>query len=242
MRYRLGDLTAFRLLFRLGAGRSAVDRLLSSPRFAGVLLLLVLVTLGVTLNLYPNFDARAEQFSGTYPDIVATGAAFPLSLIGLAATALLLGLFVIALRRAPGARDNAAVMAVSVSLGTSAGGLLAAAVLAVPVSLWAARVSNGSLTLSEGAERSQGLASASQTLILLFGLGGLALGLTILGFVAWRVGWTPAVVFWGTVALVAVTLVGGLALNLFWIGLGLPAILWTLMIGGSLIARREYPV
>lgn len=158
-----------------------MDRLLGSARAAGIVLLLIPVTLGVGLNLFPNYDARPEYFGSSYSSISDAGAALPISLVLLVTTALLLVFLVLGLRRAPQAKDGGGMVLVSVGLGGSAGGLLMATLLAVPVWVWAGQVNNGSLTVAEGADASQGLASTSRTLILLPGLGGLAVGLTVLG-------------------------------------------------------------
>lgn len=72
----------------------------------------------------------------------------------------------------------------------SALGFAVASVLSVPVWIWAGQVESGALAVSEGASKSETLASLSQTLILMLGLGGLVIGLTILGVVSYRRGWT----------------------------------------------------
>jgi hypothetical protein len=102
------------------------------------------------------------------------------------------------------------------------------------------QVNAGTLTITEGINKSQGLASTSQTIILLFGLGGLVIGLTVLGVLGWRFGWTPPVVFWATIVVAGLVLVVGFAMTLFWLALGLPPLLWSLMIGGSLTIRGSY--
>ena len=217
-----------------------MGRMLDSPRIAGVALLLVPVTLGVGLNWFPNYDARPEFFAGTYNNILDAGKAFPVSLILLLATSLLLGFLVVALRNTPQSDGSGGMVLVSVGLGGSAVGILGAVLLSIPVLIWAGQVNAGTLTIAEGINKSQGLASTSQTLILLFGLGGLVIGLTALGVLCWRFGWTPPIVFWATIVAAALVLVAGFAMTLFWLALGLPPLLWTLMIGGSLTIRGSY--
>lgn len=218
-----------------------MNRLFGSARVAGVIVLAVPALLGVGLRLFPNYDARSEYFASSYSKIVAADVAFPVSLVVLAATALLLGVLVLALRRVPQSVESASGLVVARgSLGVAAMGLLASAALSIPVWLWSRQVRSGELSFSEGADKSQPWATASQTLILLVGLGSLLVAFSALGIVAYRAGWTPPVVFWTTMSVVAAGIVGGFALSLFWIALGLPPILWTLMIGGSLVIKGRY--
>ncbi len=218
-----------------------VSRLLASARTAGALLLVVPVVVGVALNLFPNYDARAEYFAPSYSHIADAGAAYPVSLALLLAVAVLLILLALALRQAPEAKTSDGMSVVTAGLAASAGGFGIAAALGIPVWLWARQATNGALTMSEAASKSQTLASASQTLILLFGLGGLVVGLTALGVVAYRFGWTPPAVFWTAITFAVVAVVAGLALTLFWFALGIPPVIWTLMIGVSLLTLDSYP-
>lgn len=221
--------------------KSQHEGMLRSAQTAGIILLALPIVVGAALNLFPNYDARPEHFAASYPNIIDTGSAFPVSLVLLLLAAALLVVLVVALRGAPSAPERGGMLGVSAGLGASAAGFAGAAVLSIPVWLWAGQVQSGGIELFEGAARSQGLASTSQTLILLLGLGGLVVGLTILGVLSYRLGWTPASVFWVTIVLAASAIAGGFALTLFWVGLGIPPLLWTLMIGGSLAARRSYP-
>ncbi len=214
--------------------------LLGSARTAGIILLVLPIVVGVALNLFPNYDARPEYFASSYSHILDAGNAYPASLGLLLVVAALLAGLVLVLRRSPAAGHGGGMLAVFAGLGMSAGGFASAAVLSIPVWLWADRVNSGALTFSEGAAKSESLASVSQTLILLLGLGGLVIGLTTLGVLSYRLGWTPASVFWVTIVVAAVVVVGGFALTLFWIALGVPPLLWTLMIGGSLVAKGSY--
>lgn len=216
-----------------------MDRLLSSARIAGVIVLIIPLLLGVGLRLFPNYDARPEYFASSYSKIIAVDVAFPLSLVVLATTALLLTVLILTLRRAPQRIESASVVAVAM-LAVSALGLLASAVLSVPVWFWSRQVRSGSLNFSDGADKSQPWATTSQTLILILGLGGLFVAFSALGLLAYRSGWTPPLVFWITISLVAAAVIGGFTLTLFWIALGLPPLLWTLMIGGSLVIKGTY--
>jgi hypothetical protein len=217
-----------------------MDRLLDSARAAGVALLLIPVVLGLGLNLFPNYDARPEFFSGSYNNLLDVGSAFPVSLVLLMVVSLLLGFVLVALRRAPQSEASSGMVLVSAALGGSSLAFLVASLLSIPVWIWAGQVNAGTLTIAEGSRRSQGLASTSQTIILLFGLGGVVIGLTVLGVLCWRFGWTPAVIFWATIVTAGFIVVGGFAITLFWVALGLPPLLWTLMIGGSLAIRGSY--
>lgn len=217
-----------------------MNQILESARFVGLALLLAPVVLGFGLNLFPNYDARAEFFAASYSNLPDAGSSFPVSLILLAAAALLVGLVVLGIRRAPATKGGGGINLVAVALGGASLGILLAVVLSIPVAVWASQVNSGSLSVSEGADMSLGLASTAQTLLLLVGLGGLAVGLTVLGVLSWRQGWTRPVVFWATSITAGLALVGGFAATLFWVALGVPALLWTAMIGGSLAIKGEY--
>ena len=215
--------------------------LLDSARTAGTLLLLIPVSTVIALIYFPGYDARPEYFAPYYSNIVEAGNGYLVSLMLLLGVAVLLLVLVLALRRAPGAKDSGGMLVVTAGLTASAIGFGLAALLGIPVWLWGRQVTDGSLTMSEAASKSEAWASASQTLILLVGLGGLGLALTVLGFVAYRSGWTPPVVFWTTIVVVAGVVIVGFAMTLFWFALGIPPILWTLMIGLSLLVLGTYP-
>ena len=105
-------------------------------RPAGTLLLVVPLVVGVALNLFPNYDARAEYFDPSYPNIVDAGAAYPISLMLLLAVALLLMVLALALRRAPQAKTSSGMAVVTAGLAASAGGFGIAAALGIPVWIW----------------------------------------------------------------------------------------------------------
>ena len=75
--------------------------------------------------------------------------------------------------------------------------------------MWARRVADGSETLAAMAARSQSLGSISQNVLLMFGLGGLLIAMSVLGVAAVGRGWAPKLVLWGI--MVAVTLLIGVA-------------------------------
>lgn len=214
---------------------------LGSAQSAGSILLVLPIVVGAALNLFPNYDARPRYFASSYSQILEAGNAYPVSLGLLLVAAGLLTVLVIALQRGPAGGTGGSTFSVSAGLGMSALGFAVASVLSVPVWIWAGQVESGALAVSEGASKSETLASLSQTLILMLGLGGLVIGLTILGVVSYRRGWTPASVFWVTVVVAMTVVVGGFALAIFWVALGVPP-LWTLMIGGSLVLRGSYPI
>lgn len=214
---------------------------LGSPHTAGTLLLLVPVATGAALSMFPNYDARPEYFAGWYPNIVNAGNSYAVSLTLLLAVAVLLVLLALALRRAPAPGHSGAMLVVVGGVTVSAIGFGVAALLGIPVWVWAGDVTDGALTMAEGAARSETWASTSQTSILLFGLGGLAVALTVLGVLAYRLGWTPPIVFWIALSVVVGIVVLGVVLTLFWVMLGTPPIIWTMMIGVSLLTRSTYP-
>lgn len=215
--------------------------LLDSTRTAGTLLLLIPVIAGFALNLFPSYDARPEYFAPFYSNIVDAGGGYLASLVLLLGVAALLLVLALALRRAPGAKDSGGMVVVTAGLTASAVGFGVAALLGVPVWIWARQVADGALTVSEAVSKSASWASTSQTLILLVGLGGLGVALTVLGFIAYRSGWIRPVVFWATIPVVGGVVIVGLAVTLFWFALGIPPILWTLMIGVSLLVLGTYP-
>jgi hypothetical protein len=61
-----------------------MDRLLSSARTAGVIVLTIPLLLGVGLRSFPNYDARPEYFASSYSNIIAADVAFSASLVVLA--------------------------------------------------------------------------------------------------------------------------------------------------------------
>jgi hypothetical protein len=195
----------------------------------------------IALSFFPSYDARPEYFAPFYSNIVEAGSGYLVSLVLLFGVATLLLVLVLALRRAPEAKASGGMVVVTAGLTASAMGFDLAALLGIPVWFWSRQVTNGALTMSEAASKSEAWASASQTLVLLVGLGGLGVALTVLGFLAYRFGWTLPVVFWATITVVAGVVIVGFAVTLFWFALGIPPILWTLMIGVSLVVLGTYP-
>ena len=211
-----------------------------SPSPTGALLLLLPPVTAGALNLLPNYDARSAQFLASYPQIVEAGNNYLVSLGLLFVVAAILLLVAKGLRRAPQTRENGAGLLAIGGLVSSSVGFALAALAGLPVWRWAHQVAEGRLTVAEGASRSETLAPLSQTLILLVGLGGMLVALTALGVVAYRCGWTPPAVFWIIISIAAGAVVVGFALTFFWLALGIPPILWTMMIGGSLLVRDGY--
>lgn len=213
-----------------------MTRLLDSVRFVGLALVAVPVVLGLVLFLFPNYDARPDFFVASYASIPGAGGAFPLSLAVLVLASLLVAAVVLGLRRIV-ASDSGGLNVVLLALGASSVGLLVAALLSIPVAIWGSQVNNGSLSVSDAAGMSQGLASTAQTLILLVGLGGMLVGMTVLGVLSRTRRWVRPVVFWATVLAAGAVLVGGFTAGLFWLAIGGPVVLWTAMIGGSLAVK-----
>jgi hypothetical protein len=82
-------------------------------------------------------------------------------------------------------RETASGVSVVVGgLWVSAIGFAIAGLAGLPVWMWAGRVADGSETLGSMASRSEGLASLSQTVLLMIGLGGLLVAMSVLGVVA----------------------------------------------------------
>ena len=74
----------------------------------------------------------------------------------LAATAVLLGVLVLALRRAPHSVENVGGLVVAAGgFGVAATGILASAALPIPVWLWSRQVRSGDLSFSGSADKSQ---------------------------------------------------------------------------------------
>lgn len=205
------------------------------------ILLLVPVATGIALGFFPSYDARPEYFAPSYRNIVQAGGAYLVSLVLLFGVAILLLVLLWPSVVPPEAKAGGGLVVVTAGLTASAMGFGLAALLGIPVSFWSRQVTNGALTMSEAASKSEVWALASQTLILLVGLGGLGVALTVLGFLAYRFGWTLPVVFWATITVVAGVVIVGFAVTLFWFALGIPPILWTLMIGVSLLVLGTYP-
>jgi len=215
---------------------------LDLARTAGAILLLIPVVTGIALSFFPSYDARPEYFAPSYSNIVEAGSTYLVSLLLFLAVAALLLLLALTLRRAPSGKTSGGMVVVTAGLTASAMGFGLASLLGIPVWFWSRQVTDGVLTMSEAASKAETWASASQTLILLVGLGGLGLALTVLGVVAYRSGWTTPVVFWTTIVVVVGVVIVGFAMTLFWFALGIPPILWTLMIGLSLVVLGTYPV
>lgn len=76
-------------------------------------------------------------------------------------------------------------------LGVSSLGSMVAGSTGIPVYNWARSVASGTAPLQELATRSQSLAALSQTSILLVGLGGFPVAMSVLGVTAVVRGGTP---------------------------------------------------
>lgn len=215
-----------------------MSRLLGSNRLVGLLLVAVPVLLGLVLFLFPNYDARPDYFASSYSSIPDAGVAFPLSLAVMVIVSLVIGVLILGLRRTISS-DSGGMSFVVLALGASGVGLLVAALLSIPVALWASQVNNGSLGASDAAGMSQTFATTAQTLVLLVGLGGMLVGMTVLGVLCRRRGLVNPVVFWATIVAAVAVLVGGFTAGLFWLAIGGPVVLWTAMVGSSLAIKNS---
>jgi hypothetical protein len=114
--------------------------------------------------------------------------------------------------------------------------------LVLPVRRWAGQVADGSETLSSMASRSEGLASLSQTVLLMIGFGGLLVAMSVLGVVAVVSGWTPKLVLIATVIVAAGVVTVGVITSgpVFRLSLGVLPLLWALAFGLVLMVRGSF--
>ena len=121
-------------------------------------------------------------------------------------------------------------------------GFTTAALTGLPVWNWARQVADGSESLAAMASRSEILASISQTTLLLFGLGGLLVAMSVLGVVAILRDWAPRLAFLATVAVTTVLIVAGVLTSgpVFWLALGTLPMVWAFVFGLVLIKRGRF--
>ena len=204
-------------------------------RLTGLSLLGALAALVGGLSKYPSFDARSQYFPFSIPSLIETQSEFAIALAFLALAGILLVLAGIASIFAfshSGSRN----LIPGIILTASGGGFLLSAALGQPAHriLAAAKV----LSAADGrahAATAHPWASASQSALLMIGLGFLALGLLALIVVMLRAGAFSRraivialglpVVLWLVIAL---TIEGA---PLVWLVPGLPAIVWIVGLG-----------
>ncbi len=92
------------------------------------------------------------------------------------------------------------------------------------------------------AARSEGLAGLSQTVLLIFGFGGLLIAMGVLGVTAVVRGWAPKLALLATVAIAAGIVVVGVITSgpVFWITIAALPLLWALTFGLILAVRGSF--
>lgn len=200
------------------------------------------IVIVLALSQFPGYDARSEFFAGTYRNIVEAGDEYLVSLLLFLVVAAILTALAVGLWRSELRQASPYLWVVVGGLALSAVGFAVTALSGLPVWWWARQVNDGSLSVLEAADRSGGLASFSQTMLLTISFGGMLVGLSALGVIAVVQRWIPLLVFWGTVglavALVALAVVvDGPAL---WVGFGLLPMLWSFVFGLVLLIRGEF--
>lgn len=165
-----------------------------------------------------------------------------MSLILFIVVAVLLGFLSCGLARGDIRNSASAMWVVIVGLGVSSVGFLVAGLTGLPVYNWAAIAAEGSGSVIEMASRSESLATTSQTMLLMFGLGGLLISMSVLGVVAVVRRWTPVWAFVVTVVIAAVLVVVGVIIEgpVFWLALGVLPLLWALAFGLILLIRGRF--
>ena len=211
----------------------------ASARIVGALVLAIPGITVAALGFFPSYDARSEYFVASYNNIVDAGNRYLLSLLLFFALATVLTVLAFILWREPAAAGGAVEVAVG-AFAVSAAGFAAAAIAGLPVWALARSVVEGSETMLAAAERSSGLASFSQTLILVVGLGGLVVAMIAMGVASSRGGWIPRPILWVAAGAAGTGIIVGFALTLFWFALGIPALILTLTIGASLLIRGRF--
>ena len=215
---------------------------LRSARAVGSLLVAVPVVAWVAQLNFPSYDDRPQYFAGWYHNIVNAGNGYLAALVLFLVMASLLVTLAVGLSRSPLRTEASSVWAVVGGLGVSAAGFATAGLTGIPVWMWAGRVADGSETLAAMAARSQSLAAISITMLLIFGLGGLLVAMSVLGVVAVARGWFPRLVFWGTV-IPAASLIGIAAFRsgpVTSLALGALPMLWALAFGVVLLIRGQF--
>ena len=215
---------------------------LRSARAVGSLLVAVPIVAWVAGSYFPGYDARSAYFSGSFHNIVDAGDGYLVALVLFLVVAGLLVTLAVRFSRSSLRAEAESLLVVVGGLAVSAAGFVTAGLTGIPVWMWASRVADGSETLTAIAARSESLAVISQTMLLMFGLGGLLVAMSVLGVVAAARGWTPKLVFWATV-IAAASLIGVAASRsgpVVWLSLGALPMLWALVFGVVLFVRGRF--
>lgn len=215
---------------------------MSSARAIGALLLAVPVLVLIALTQFPNYDARSQFFVGTYRNIVEAGSSYLVSLLLFLVIAATLAVLAIGLWRSPLADATQFLWVVVGGLAVSAAGFAIAGLAGLPVWWWARQADQGISLVFDAAERSSGLASFSQTVLLTVAFGGMLIGMSALGVMAVVAQWIPRWLFWTTIAAAVGAVVVALATDgpALWVGFGLLPMLWAVVLGGVLLVRGDF--
>ena len=205
-------------------------------RLAGLLLLGSLASIVLILNALPSFDARSEYFPEYFGNLVLERREFTMALVWIALAGVLailagFSLFV-ALRRAESPSAGLALL-----LSASGAGFILAASLGVPAIGLLDRAAN----LPQAAwgpviNDVHPWVAGSQTTLILFGLGGFAIGLLaaiiavlLTGVLSRKMVIGAAVAPFAILILAAITFGG--QIPLVWLSVGLPAAIWSVGLG-----------
>ena len=217
---------------KLGHGNAA--------RFAGLFLLGSFGAIVLVLSALPSFDARPEYFPASFATLVVERREFAtalvwISLAGICAILAGVSLFV-ALRRA--ASTSAALALILAAAGA---GFLLAAALGAPAVILLHRAAELPRTAWPPLINDvQPWATGAQSALLLFGLGGYAVGLLAAiiavlytGVLSRRIVLGVAIAPFALLLLAAILFDG--QLPLVWLSVGLPVVFWSVGLGLFLV-------
>ena len=213
-----------------------------SARTVGLLLLAVPLMTVLGSSFFPSYDARPQYFAGAFHNIVDAGSDYLVALVIFVVVAGLVVLLMLALARSPLREETSVVWLVVGGLGVSAAGFAVAGLTGLPVWAWATQVADGSASMSTMAARSESLAGLSQTVLLIFGLGGLLVAMSVLGVTAVVRGWAPKLALLVTVAIAAGIVVVAVITSgpVFWLTIGVLPMLWAVAFGPILVVRGSF--
>jgi hypothetical protein len=196
------------------------------------------------VSRFPSYDARAEYFAGTFHNIVEAGVDYVVALGSFLVVGGLLVMLAIGLLRSPLRSDSSATGVVVGGVGISAAGFATAGLTGIPVWVWAGKVSDGSETMADMATQSASLAGISQTLLLMFGLGGLLIGMSVLGIVSAVRRWAPRWLFGIVLAITIAAIAAGAVRSgpVIWLTAAVLPMLWAFAFGIILIARGTFGI
>lgn len=204
-------------------------------QLAGLFLLGSLVSLFAVMRFLPGFDARQEYFAGSFRTLVAMRESFGIALVMMILTGLLAAIAGLALIAAFQSADRPRPYS-GVGLAGAGGAFILAGLLGLPASRILSRASEASINDWQVLIReAYPWASGSQTVLIMFGLGGFAVGLLITGLSLIAAdainrklliaGATAPFLLFGIIALTMSEA------PLYWLAGGLPAVIWSVGLG-----------